>query len=159
MTTSGADTSGTRCLPAGLFGFGDIGPGDVVETGSVAVTTEMIDRFAEMTGDRFEIHMSDEAAARHGFAARVAHGLLVLSLTDGLKNQAEAQFKAQASLGWDWNFLAPVLAGDMISATLEVQAIRPVSAGDRAVVTLEVETRNQSGVTVQQGTNRLMVYA
>ena len=159
MTTSGADTPDTRCLPAGLFGFGDIAPGDVVETGSVAVTAAMIDRFADMTGDRFEIHMSDEVANRHGFAARVAHGLLVLSLTDGLKNQAAAQFKAQASLGWDWNFEAPVIAGDTISATITVRAIKPVSAGGRAVVTLEIDTRNQSGVTVQRGTNRLMVYA
>lgn len=159
MKNLGKDTPDHRCLPAGLFGFNDIAPGDVVETGSVAVTTAIIEQFAEMTGDRFEIHMSDEAATRHGFAARVAHGLLVLSLIDGLKNQAPAQFKAQASLGWDWNFQAPVIAGDKISATMEVRAIKPVSARDRAVVTLEVDARNQSGVTVQRGTNRLMVYA
>lgn len=159
MTTFGADAPGARCLPAGLFGFGDIAPGDVVETVSVTVTTAMIDRFAEMTGDRFEIHMSDEAAIRHGFAARVAHGLLVLSLVDGLKNQAAAQLKAQASLGWDWNFQAPVLAGDTISATIKVLSVKPVSAGDRAVVISELQAKNQSGVTVQRGINRLMVYA
>ncbi|WP_363262176.1 MaoC/PaaZ C-terminal domain-containing protein [Mesorhizobium sp.] len=46
------------------------------------------------TRDRFEIHMSDEAALRHGFPASVAHGLLVLSLVDGLKNNAVARFRA-----------------------------------------------------------------
>ena len=159
MTASGAKAGGGRLLPAGRFGFGDVAQGDVVETGAVTVTAAMIDQFAGMTGDRFEIHMSDAAAQRHGFAARVAHGLLVLSLIDGLKNQAAAQFKAQASLGWDWSFQAPVLAGDTISATITVISIKPVSAGDRAVVTLGFDARNQSGVTVQQGTNRLMVYA
>jgi 3-hydroxybutyryl-CoA dehydratase len=159
MTTSGAKAEGGRLLPAGRFGFSDVAQGDVVETGAVMVTAEMIDQFAGMTGDRFEIHMSDEAAQRHGFRERVAHGLLVLSLIDGLKNQAAAQFQAQASLGWDWSFQAPVLAGDTISATMTVISIKPVSAGDRAVVTLGFDVKNQSGVTVQQGTNRLMVYA
>lgn len=149
----------TAFLPEGRYGFGDIALGDVVETGRIPVTTDMIDRFAAMTGDRFEIHMSREAALRHGFAARVAHGLLVLSLIDGLKNKAAAQFKAQASLGWDWTFQAPVLAGDTIGARITIAAIRPVSAGDRAVVTLEFDVTNQSGGTVQRGTNRLMVYA
>lgn len=150
---------GGRRLPAGQFGFDTIAPGDVVDIGSVTVTAAMIDRFAALTGDRFEIHMSDEAAARHGFGARVAHGLLVLSLIDGLKNQAAARFKAQASLGWDWSFQAPVLAGDTVSASITVLSIKPVSAGDRAVVTLRFDARNQSGVTVQQGTNSLMLYA
>lgn len=150
---------GGRRLSAGQFGFDNIAPSDVVDIGSVTVTAAMIDRFAALTGDRFEIHMSDDAAARHGFAARVAHGLLVLSLIDGLKNQAAARFKAQASLGWDWSFQAPVLAGDTVSASITVLSIKPVSAGDRAVVTLRFDARNQSGITVQQGTNRLMVYA
>lgn len=159
MNMSRVSYPDNRCLPAGRYGFGDVAQGDIVETGPVIVTAAMIDQFAAMTGDRFEIHMSDEAAQRHGFQARVAHGLLVLSLVDGLKNQAEAQFKAQASLGWDWNFQAPVCAGDTISATMTVSSVKPVSAGGRAVVSLDFVVRNQSGSTVQRGANRLMVYA
>ncbi len=51
----------------------------------MTVTAEMIDEFADITGDRFEIHMSGKAARRHGPDARVAHGPLVLSLIDGLR--------------------------------------------------------------------------
>jgi len=159
MTAPDSKQPRGRRLPAGRFGFDNIAPGDVIDIGSVTVTAAMIDQFAAMTGDRFEIHMSDAAAARHGFAARVAHGLLVLSLIDGLKNQAAARFRAQASLGWNWSFQAPVLAGDTVSASITVLSIKPVSAGDRAVVTLGFDARNQSGVTVQQGTNSLMLYA
>lgn len=75
-----------RELPPGIHGADALRPGDRVDCGSVTVTAGMIDDFAYLTGDRFEIHMSDAAAKRHGFAARVAHGLLVLSLVDGLKN-------------------------------------------------------------------------
>lgn len=118
----------------------------------------MIDDFADLTGDRFEIHMSDAAAKRHGFAARVAHGLLVLSLVDGLKNQAPVQFAARASRGWDWRFVAPVLAGDRLHAHLEVDSVAPARAPDQAVVSLRFVVVNQAGTTVQSGTNSLLAY-
>ena len=122
----------TRILGPGLYGLDRLRIGDRIETGRCDVTAERIDAFAALTGDRFEIHMDDAAARRHGFAARVAHGLLVLSLVDGLKNQARARFDAIASLGWEWQFRAPVLAGDRIGvsgATVPSGAlIRPVPA-------------------------------
>ena len=118
----------------------------------------MIDAFADMTGDRFEIHMTTAAARRRGFEDRVAHGLLVLSLVDGLKNQAAAQFDAVASLGWDWRFSAPVLARDTIAVTIHVKALRPTSDGKRGIATLEFTVTNQRDETVQTGENRLMIH-
>ncbi len=148
-----------RRLNAGRYGYRDILCGDKIATGSCIVTAEMIDAFAALTGDRFEIHTSDAAARRHGFAGRVAHGLLVLSLVDGLKNEASAILRAQASLGWEWYFSAPVLIDDRLSADITVTKIRPVANGGRAVVTLFFDVTNLHGVTVQRGLNRLMVYA
>lgn len=147
-----------RRLSAGRYGFDDVTRGDSIDTGKVTVTAAMIDRFAELTGDRFEIHMTDEGAQRHGFSARVAHGLLVLSLVDGLKNQCPAQFHALASLGWDWSFRRPVLAGDTIGATITVREKRPTGKPDRGILTLEFDVTNQTGETVQRGTNQLMAY-
>lgn len=118
----------------------------------------MIDSFADLTGDHFEIHMSEEAAKAHGFNARVAHGLLVLSLIDGLKNQAAAQLKARASIGWDWTFRRPVLLGDTISVSYEVSDIAPARSEDQAVLTLEFEVTNQREEQVQHGVNRLLAY-
>lgn len=148
-----------RVLGPGRYGLGDLSIGDQIETGALKVTTALIDNFAGMTGDRFEIHMSTEAARRHGFADRVAHGLLVLSLVDGLKNQAEAQFDAVASLGWDWRFSAPVLEGDTIGVQITVAGLRPTSDGKRGIATLEFNVTNQRGEVVQTGENRLMIYA
>ena len=115
-------------------------------------------QFAELTGDRFEIHMSDASAQRHGFDRQVAHGLLVLSLVDGLKNRADAQFNARASKGWDWTFEAPVLAGDDLAVRLCVTDIQPARRDDQATLTLSFEVTNQRGERVQTGTNRLLAY-
>ncbi len=148
----------TRFLPAGRYGFDAVSPGDFLETGRITVTAEVIDAFAEMTGDRFEIHMEDAAARKHGFPGRVAHGLLVLSLIDGLKNQAPAQFDAIASLGWDWSFARPVFIGDAIGAKITVADKRETRKPDRGILKLDFDVTNQDGETVQRGVNRLMVY-
>ena len=145
-------------LPAGRYSYSDLSLGDVVQTAQILITAELIDSFAEMTGDKFEIHMSDDAAKKHGFPGRVAHGLLVLSLVDGLKNQTDAQFDAIASLGWDWKFLRPVFTGDHIAASITVSEMRETRKQGRGILTLEFDVTNQHGETVQFGMNRLMAY-
>ena len=153
-----AETAPGRQLTAQGLSYGEVAVGDWFETGAVAVTEQMIDAFAELTGDRFEIHMSTAGAQRHGFHARVAHGLLVLSLVDGLKNQAPAGFRAIASLGWDWTFVAPVLAGDEIHARIVVANKRETRHLARGILALRFVVTNQRGETVQSGENKLMVY-
>ncbi len=147
-----------RQLPPGSHGADDLEIGDRIDCGSITVTAEMIDSFANLTGDRFEIHMSRDAARRHGFDDRVAHGLLVLSLIDGLKNQARAQFKARASMGWDWQFRRPVLAGDRLSVVLCITDKQSAKSNDQAVLALEFTVTNQDGTEVQKGQNRLLAY-
>lgn len=146
-----------RILGPGRHGLADLSRGDVIETGRCRVTAALIEQFAALSGDRFAIHMDADAARRLGFADRVAHGLLVLSLVDGLKNQTPAQFAAIASLGWDWHFAAPVLAGDEIGARITVTDLRPTSDGRRGIATLGLEVTNQRGDCVQRGVNRLMI--
>ncbi len=147
-----------RLLPPGHHGAATLKRGDRIDCGTMTVTAEMIDAFADMTGDRFEIHMSGEAARRHGFDARVAHGLLVLSLIDGLKNQAPAQFRARASLDWHWSFHRPVFEGDQIAAIVTIAEIERARQEDQAVLVLDVDVSNQHGRKVQSGINRLLVY-
>lgn len=134
---------------AAELSYEDVEAGDWFETSGCVVSVEMIDAFAALTGDRFEIHMDEAAARRHGFTGRVAHGLLVLSLVDGLKNQAEARFRAIASLGWDFRFERPVLAGDTIRARIAVAGKRVTSKPDRGILTLRFAVANQKGEIVQ----------
>jgi len=132
-------------------------PGDWFATPELVVEASHIDRFAELSGDFFEIHMSDAAAQKFGFPRRVAHGLLVLSLTDGLKNQSASRLEAVASLGWNWSFNRPVFAGDTIHAVIAVLDKRPTAKPGRGIVKLQFEVTNQRGETVQSGTNELMM--
>ena len=146
-----------RHLTAGLYDYDDFQITDWFETDEAEITAALIDRFADLTGDRFAIHMKDEAAHALGFERRVAHGLLILSLIDGLKNQTPIQMKAVASLGWEWRFTRPVLLGETIRARFTVEAKRLTRDTTRGIVTFTVEVRNQNDVIVQQGTNALMM--
>ena len=94
-----------------------------------------------------------------GIGLTAALGLLVLSVVDGLKNATSAKLQARASLGWDWRFRAPVLAGDTVAASITVAEKRSTRNADQGIVRLDFEVRNQRGDLVQAGANRLMVYA
>jgi acyl dehydratase len=146
-----------RLLPPGTHGLTALRIADRVETAEVTVTGEAIDRFADLSGDRFALHMDDAAARALGFPARAAHGLLVLSLIDGLKNQAPAQFDAVASLGWDIRFRAPVLVGDRLRAVFAVESKRLTGDGSRGIAVLSLEARNQRNDVVQAGHTTLML--
>ena len=143
-------------LTAGHYGFDALNLGDRVETDSRTITASLIDAFANVSGDRYAIHMDDGAAQERGFPARVAHGLLILSVIDGLKNTAPARIDALASLGWTWGFTAPVFVGDTIQATFTVTEKRRTSSGKRGIIHLDVTVENQNSVTVQSGENRLI---
>lgn len=145
-------------LPAGKYFYDDLTVGAYFRTGRITVTETHIVAFAGMSGDFFDVHMDDEFAREQGFPGRIAHGLLGLCLVDGLKNRAEAQLQAVASLGWnEWSFKVPILAGDTIEAIITVAEMRLTSSGDRGVVHLGFEVRNQHGVTVQSGRNALLM--
>jgi 3-hydroxybutyryl-CoA dehydratase len=149
-------TAPRRLSGLGLI-FGDVEAGDWFDTPRRVVSVGDIDRFAELTGDRFEIHMNEESARALGFGGRVAHGLLVLSVIDGLKNNSDAGFAAIASLGWNWRFDLPVLAGDSVRARISVLSKRATRHADRGILELEFDVRNQEDRTVQSGRNLLMV--
>lgn len=150
--------SAGRQLENRVYGFEELQVGDQFATESIIVTADHIDRFAGLTGDVFEIHMTDSGAQKHGFPGRVAHGLLILSLVDGLKNRADATFRAIASLGWNWSFHRPVFADDQIRATITIAEKRKTRHQAKAILRLNFEVTNQNGDVVQSGHNQLMIY-
>jgi acyl dehydratase len=141
----------------GLNWYEDVAVGDRFATGGIVVTESLIQAFAGLSGDFFDLHVDDEFARGLGFPGRVAHGILGLALTDGLKNRAEMRFRAVASLGWNWKFSGPILVGDRIRAEIEIAAKRETKRADRGIVTLGFAVKNQKEEVVQQGSNELMV--
>lgn len=146
----------TGLLKAGTYGFHDLETGDLIHTETAEISADLITSFANLTGDRYALHLDDDVARARGFKSRVAHGLLVLSVVDGLKFQAEAKLDGLASLGWDWRFENPVFAGDRIRAVLTVTAKRITASGKRGIIAFHFDVLNQDDQRVQQGTNELI---
>ena len=124
----------------GLVGR-EVGPSEWRE-----VTQEMIDAFAEISGDDQWIHVDVERAQRESpFGTTIAHGNLTLSLVDGFRRGLIAQsgFALGVNYGWDKvRFPAPVPAGSRVRARSEVISVDELDGGWLHVVTrftLDVE--------------------
>jgi len=132
--------------------------GDECTSPTYTVTGERIDAYAELTGDFTPVHVDDAYANQSHFGCRVAHGLMGLSVADGLKTQCEYRFLPGMSLGWTWDFLLPIRIGDVLHVTFRVGSMRPSqSKPGWGIVVLPSELINQRGEAVQKGEHRLMI--
>jgi acyl dehydratase len=137
--------------------FDDVMLGDEGTTPEVTVTREMIRAYADLTGDQTPVHVDEEFAKASHFGGIVAHGLFGLSLADGLKTQGTLQFPPGASLGWNWDFLKPIRAGDRLHVKYRIGAMRETKKPGWGIVNLASELINQDGVVVQKGDHKLMI--
>jgi acyl dehydratase len=103
------------------------------------VTQEMIDEFAELSGDDQWIHVDIERARNESpFGGTVAHGNLTLSMIDGFRRSliTSTGFKLGVNYGWNRvRFPAPVPSGSRIRATAEVTEVEDVGGGWWQIVT------------------------
>jgi acyl dehydratase len=110
------------------------------------VSQEMIDQFAELSGDDQWIHVDVERAKSESpFGTTVAHGNLTLSMIDGLRRDLieSTGFKLGVNYGWNRvRFPAPVPSGSRIRGSAEVVEVEETGQGWWQVVTrftVEVE--------------------
>ena len=137
----------------------DLVAGRKVETERRVVSAADIDAFCDLSGDRNPLHTDDEYARGAGFAGRIAHGLLVLSIAGGLGSE-EDDWAIGAYLEESRRFVEPVLPGDEIHSVSRIDEVRRSrTRPDRGIVTLRVETRNQRDEVVLEGTDVVMVGA
>ena len=136
----------------------DAREGDQCTTPSIKVTGEMIDLYAEVSGDHTLLHVDEEYARNSHFGQRVAHGLYGLSVADGLKCQADYKFLPGMSLGWTWDFLLPIYINDELHVEFKVETMRPSkSKPDWGIVDIPCKLINQHGAVVQRGVHKLMI--
>jgi acyl dehydratase len=124
---------------------------------SITVTEQMVNTYAELTGDFTPVHVDEEYAKTTPFGTRVAHGLFGLSLADGLKTRSEYRFVPGMSLGWTWDFKLPIKLGDTVHVKFRVGTMREVKRPGWGIVVLPSELINQHGEVVQVGEHRLMI--
>jgi acyl dehydratase len=112
----------------------EVGPSEWRE-----VTQEMIDQFADLSGDHQWIHVDVERAKTESpYGTTIAHGNLTLALVDGLRiGLAEPSgFKLGVNYGWNKvRFPAPVPVGSRIRARSEVMSVDDVGNGWWQIVT------------------------
>jgi acyl dehydratase len=117
--------------------------------GWLAVNQELIDGFAELTGDRQWIHVDAGRARRESpFGATVAHGFLTVALLSSLVHQAvdlKADSRLRVNYGFNrLRFPAPVTAGSRIRAHVTPNAVRDIEGGIEIAWGVVVEIENQA---------------
>ena len=113
---------------------------------SRAITERDIELFTELTGDRNPLHYDVGRASASRFGGIIVQG----GVTSGLLNAVVAEDlpgPGSVFLQVDWRFLRPVRPGDVITAEVEVLAVR----ADKPIVTLRTTIKNQEGTVVLDG--------
>ncbi len=108
--------------------------------------------FAGLTGDLTDFHISTEAAKSSVFGQRVAHGMLLVSIANGLYNRIGITDETGMALaGIEWRFLGPGFIGDTVHLVASVKEKRDVSKKDRGLVFWDARLVKQDGTTLCQG--------
>ena len=138
--------------------FEDFRLGERFDAPSRTLTDAHFLFFAGLTGDNHPIHYDDEyARTRTQFGKRLAHGLLLASLT-ALGAGALAPHVHDSMIAFleqRTRFLTPAFIGDTIYPALEVTELIP-KAG-RGVLKLRATLTNQRGETVLEGEHVYLV--
>jgi acyl dehydratase len=110
------------------------------------VTQEMINAFADVSGDHQWIHVDVERAKNESpFGGTVAHGNLTLSLTDSFRLELIEQGGVVAGVNYGFDkvrFPAPVPAGSRVRCRAQLVSVDELEGGWWHVVTrltIEVE--------------------
>ena len=143
----------------GAMYYEDFEEGETYETNARTVTETDVVSFSGLSGDFNPLHTDAEKAKSTPFGERIAHGLLVLSISSGLINQT-GMFAGTtlAFLGLeDWRFKAPVRFGDTVHVRMTVEEKRPSSKGGRGIVRWRREVVNQHGEVAQAGVAAIMM--
>jgi acyl dehydratase len=114
----------------------------------LTITQDMVDRFAELTGDRQWIHVNPERARGGPFGACVAHGHLTLSLAGGRFFHELVQTTATSGVNYGLErvrFPAPVRVGRRVRATGLVQEVSAPKPGEvQLLLRLSVEIEGEA---------------
>ena len=110
----------------------------------IRVDQQVIDAFAEVTGDRQWIHIDPERAKSESrYGQTIAHGFLTLSLLSRLSREAvevTGEFGMRVNYGLNRvRFPAPVPEGSRIRARFTVQSVEDVEGGYQIVWLVKVD--------------------
>jgi acyl dehydratase len=111
------------------------------------VLADDIVRFTDMSGDRNPLHYDEAVAAATSFGGIVVQG----GVTSAILNAVVAEAlpgPGTVFLNVNWDFVAPVHPGDIITGEVEVLEVRH----DKPITTLATRVVRDDGVVALKGT-------
>jgi len=134
--------------------FEDFNEGEERLSPGRTITESDLVNFAGLTGDYSQVHTDEAFCQKTEFGTRIAHGLLGLSIAQGLCWRTNyTQGTGVASLGWDkWTFKRPIFIGDTVRVRWSLISKRESqSKAGMGIITERVCLVNQHGQVVQEG--------
>lgn len=139
--------------------FEDFAVGQSLRSPGRTIVDADLRLFIGATGHEHPAHTDAEYCKQHPiFSVPVAHGVLVLSITDAFIMHAITS-KTTYSLNYGHDkirYLAPVYPGDSIHAELHIVATE-IKSADWGLISVQAETCNQRGEVVLVNLNKLMI--
>jgi acyl dehydratase len=140
-----------QAQPRGLY-FEDFAVGYEVVSAGRTITESDVVAFAGLSGDYNQLHTDAEYAKGTPFGARIAHGLLGLAVASGLASRLGfIEGTAEAFMGLDWKFHAPILIGDTIAVQCKVARTKAMPSMGGGIVVFDMALVNHKGETTQKG--------
>jgi acyl dehydratase len=121
------------------------------------VDQEMINKFADATGDHQFIHVNEAMAKMTPFGGTIAHGFLTLSLFPVLMEKSDCPKVDGAKMGVNYGgnktrFLAPVRSGSRVRGhfkLLEMEEKRPGQWQQTLEYSLEIEGQDKPALIAE----------
>jgi acyl dehydratase len=131
--------------------FEDIQLGEEYASPGRTVTEADIVIFAGLSGDYNVLHTDAEHMKSSLFGERIAHGLLGLSIQQGLLDRVIPGQTVGPLAAVKWKFKGPIKIGDTIHVEARVTAKKDGEQPGWGLVTVERRVINQRGEVVQEG--------
>ena len=145
-------------VPSRGMYFEEFEIGRVIQTGARTISEADIVNFAGLSGDFNYIHTDAHAAKDTLFGQRVAHGMLVASVTTGLAvQQGFIDGTTLAFRELTWKFSKPVFIGDTVQVIIEITDTKLMARMGGGLVTFGVRVVNQSNEVVHKGEWKMVI--
>jgi acyl dehydratase len=131
--------------------FEDVPLGEEYTSPGRTVTEADIVIFAGLSGDYNVLHTDAEHMKSSLFGERIAHGLLGLSIQQGLLDRVIPGQTVGPLAAVKWKFKGPIKIGDTIHVEARVTAKKDGEKAGWGLITVERRVVNQRGEVVQEG--------
>lgn len=132
--------------------FDDFTVGNKYTTGGRTITETDLILYSGISGVYSPLHLDEEYCKNTIFKKRIAHGPLILSISNGLVGMLNlCEDSVVALMEMEWKFLKPVFIGDTIRVTETVHSKKNTRNAERGIVIFSRSIQNQNQEEVQKG--------